>query len=90
MRIDSNLLSELMLASFQIVGYIFFMGCLFEFYQHKFFSSSKPPPKPKPRRYRVRIEDDDGWPLRSYALPPEFVASLVRHIEQEESKRKGE
>lgn len=37
----------------------------------------------KPRQYRVVVEDHDGWPLRSYRLPAEAAARLVRDLERD-------
>ena len=39
---------------------------------------------PKPRPYRVVVEDADGWPLRSYRLPAEAAARLVRDLERDQ------
>ena len=38
---------------------------------------------PKPKQYRVTVEADDGWPLRSYKLPVEAAARLVRDLERD-------
>ena len=43
-------------------------------------------PESKPRPYRVTIETDDGWPLRSYTLPPEAAGRLARDLDRDRDR----
>jgi hypothetical protein len=36
----------------------------------------------KPRDYQITIEDADGWPLRSYRMPVEATASVIRDLDR--------
>jgi hypothetical protein len=72
-----------------IVGAAFMAGFIvcayagFAFSELKFFKRLMPqPPPPKPRTYRVTVEGDDGWPYRSYSLPVETVARMVRDLDR--------